>query len=96
MLVKVNSIDEDKKIAKVTILDIDDYGSIIPLRESEFRLPADDNSVIQILKSSFYASIFTSEDYDNDSSTIMLANAITLDELNDEKKKTIDKIMGKK
>ncbi len=96
MLVKVNSIDEDKKIAKVTILDIDDYGSIIPLRESEFKLPANDNSVIQILRSSSYASIFTSEDYDNDSSTIMLANAITLDELNDEKKKTIDKIMGKK
>ncbi len=96
MLVKVNSIDEDKKIAKVTILDIDDYGSIIPLRESEFKLPADDNSVIQMLRSSSYASIFTSEDYDNDSSTIMLANAITLDELNDEKKKTIDKVSGKK
>lgn len=31
MLVKVNSIDTVKNKVKVTLLDIDDYGSLIPL-----------------------------------------------------------------
>jgi hypothetical protein len=35
MLVKVNSIDIIKKKVKVTQLDIDDYGSVIPLKELE-------------------------------------------------------------
>ena len=35
MVVKVNSIDIIKKKVKVTQLDIDDYGSVIPLKELE-------------------------------------------------------------
>jgi hypothetical protein len=33
MLVKVNNIDASKNKVKLTKLDIDDYGSIIPLKD---------------------------------------------------------------
>jgi hypothetical protein len=59
MLVKVNNIDVSKNKVKVTKLDIDDYGSIVPLKELELKLPQDDNSIIQILENSSYAAIFT-------------------------------------
>jgi hypothetical protein len=90
MLVKVNNIDTSKNKVKVTKLDIDDYGSIIPLDELELKLPQDDNSIIQILENSSYAAVFTEGNTDNNNSTIVLANAITVDELNKEKTKTID------
>lgn len=35
MLMKANSIDTIKNKVKVTRLDIDDYGSVIPLKELE-------------------------------------------------------------
>jgi len=50
MLVKVNNIDVSKNKVKVTKLDIDDYGSIIPLEELEIKLSQHDNSIIQILR----------------------------------------------
>ena len=90
MLVKVNNIDASRNKVKVTKLDIDDYGSIIPLDELELKLPQDDNSIIQILENSSYAAVFTEGNIDNNNSTIVLANAITVDELNKEKTKTID------
>lgn len=46
MLVKVNNIDASKNKVKVTKLDIDDYGSIVPLKELEIKLPQDDSSII--------------------------------------------------
>ena len=95
MLVKVNNIDASKNKVKVTKLDIDDYGSIIPLEEVELKLPQDDNSIIQILENSSYAAIFTEGNID-DNSTIVLANAMTVDELNKEKSKTIDAAENKK
>ena len=96
MLVKVNSINENEHKVKVTLLDIDDYGSIIALEKLEFNLPLNDNSIVNILKNSSYAAIFTEDDYDNNNATIILANGITFDELDEEKKKTIDTVMGKK
>jgi len=91
MLVKVNNVDIHKNIVKVTKIDIDNYGSIIPLKELELNLPQDDNSVIQILENSSYAAIFTEDNIDDDDDgTIVLANAMTIDELNKEKTKTID------
>jgi hypothetical protein len=95
MLVKVNNIDASKNKVKVTKLDIDDYGSIIPLEELELKLPQDDNSIIQILENSSYAAIFTEGNIDDDN-TIVLANAMTVDELNKEKSKTIDAAENKK
>ena len=92
MLVKVNSIDAIKKIVKVTQLDIDDYGSVIPLKELELNIPADDASVVQTLKNASYAAIFTEGNIEENNSTIILANGMTMDELNKEKSKTIDKV----
>ena len=91
MLVKVNSIDIIKKKIKVTQLDIDDYGSVIPLKELELNVSGDDDSVIQTLKNASFAAIFTEEDIDDNNGTIILANGMTMDELNKEKTKTIDK-----
>jgi beta-lactamase superfamily II metal-dependent hydrolase len=81
MLVKVNNIDIDKNRVRVSKLDIDDYGSIIVLKELELKIPANDNSIIQTLQNSSYAAIFTG-DTDDNNSTIILANGITIYELN--------------
>jgi len=91
MLVKVNSIDSIKNKVKVTQLDIDDYGSVIPLKELELNIPADDDSIIQALKNSSYAAIFTEQSIEENTSIIILASGMTIDELNKEKSKTIDK-----
>ena len=96
MLVKVNHIDVDKNKVRVSKLDIDDYGSIIPLKELELKIPANDNSIMQILQNSSYSAIFTEGNIDDNNSTIILANGITIDELNKEKSKTIDKVTNKK
>ena len=92
MLVKINNIT--RNVVKVTQLDIDDYGSIIPLKELELKLPSNDNSIIQTLKSSSYAAIFTEGHNNNDdkSNTIILASSITNDELNEEKIRTINTV----
>ena len=87
MLVKVNSIDTIKNIVNVTQLDIDDYGSVIPLKDLELNIPADE-SVIRTLKNSSYAAIFTEGNIEENSSTIILASGMTVDELNKEKSKT--------
>ncbi len=96
MLVKVNNINSNKNKVKLTKLDIDDYGSVIPLNELELKLPRDDNSIIQILENSSYAAVFTECNIDDNNSTIVLANAMTIDELNKEKTKTIDAAENKK
>lgn len=92
MLVKIEEIKANR--IKVVELDIDNYGSVIPVRELELSLPEDD-SVIKILSSSKYAAIFTEGDSDMDGRTIILANSISLDELNEEKKRAIDKVNKK-
>jgi hypothetical protein len=91
MLVKVNSIDTIKNEVKVTLLDIDDYGSVIPLKDLELNIPADE-SVIQTLKNSSYAAIFTEGNIEENGITIILASGMTVDELNKEKSKTIDRV----
>jgi hypothetical protein len=96
MLVKGNNIDTDKNKIRVSKLDIDDYGSIIPLKELELKMLANDNSIVQTLQNSSYAAIFTDGNIDDNNSTIILANGITIDELNKEKSKTIDKVANKK
>jgi hypothetical protein len=92
LLVKVDKIVEGNKI-KVVELDIDNFGSVIPLRELELKLPEDD-SVIKVLSSTEYAAIFTEGEID-EGVTIILANSVSLDELNEEKKRAID-AMNKK
>jgi hypothetical protein len=99
MLVKVNNIDIDKNKVRVSKLDIDDYGSVIALKELELKISANDNCIIQTMQNSSYAAIFTqgdTDDNDDNDSTIILANGITIDELNKEKSKTIDRVVDKK
>jgi hypothetical protein len=96
MLVKVNNVDMDKNKVRVSKLDIDDYGSVIALKELELKIPANDYSIIQTLQNSSYAAIFTEGDTDDNNSKIILANGITIDELSKEKNKTIDKVENKK
>jgi hypothetical protein len=96
MLVKVNSIDTNKNKVKVTHLDIDDNGSLIPLKELELCTSGNDDSIIQTLKNHSYACIFTDDNIDDNNSTIILANGMTMDELNKEKSRTKDKCMCEK
>jgi len=91
MLVKINDIDISNNKVKVTQLDIDDYGSVIPIKELELKIPPYDDSIIQTLKNSPYAAIFTQDSIEENNSIIILVNGMTIDELNKEKKKTIDK-----
>jgi hypothetical protein len=98
MLVKVNRIDAINNKVNVTQVDIDDYGSLIPIKELELYLPpqGDDDSIIQMLKISSYAAIFTEGNVNDNNSTITLASGMTLDELNSEKSKTIERVANKK
>jgi hypothetical protein len=87
MLARINHVGD--RTVRVTKLDIDDYGIIIPLKDLELKLPSDD-SVIRTLKVSPYAAIFTVGDEDD--GTIILAKGITEAELNREKEKTISAV----
>ena len=93
MLVKVNNVEESS--IRVTKLDIDDFGSVIPLREVNLRLPQEDESVGQTLRHSVYAILFTADDNEDDGSTIILARSMTTEELNEEKERTVRAVQGK-
>jgi hypothetical protein len=94
MLVKIN--DTSGNNVKVTKLDIDDFGSVIPLRELDLELPQDDDSVRQTLSHSSYAILFTKEDNEDDGSTIILAKGVTTEELNNEKERTVRAVQDKR
>jgi hypothetical protein len=93
MLVKINVISGDD--VKVTKLDIDDFGSVIPLRDLDLKLPQDDDSVSQTLRHSSYAILFTKDDSEDVGSTIILAKGVTAEELNDEKERTVQAVQDK-
>jgi hypothetical protein len=93
MLVKVNTISGNS--VRVTKLDIDDFGSVIPLRDLELKLPQDDDSISQTLRHSVYAILFTNDDSEDDGSTIILARSMTTEELNEEKERTVRTVQGK-
>lgn len=93
MLAKINDISGNN--VKVTKLDIDDFGSVIPLRELNLELPHDDDSVSETLSHSSYAILFTKEDSEDDGSTIILARAVTIEELNEEKERTVQAVQDK-
>ena len=93
MLVKIN--DTSGNNVKVTKLDIDDFGSVIPLRELDLKLPQDDDSISQTLRHSSYAILFTKEDSEDDGSTVILAKGVTTEELNKEKERTVQAVQDK-
>ncbi|HKR74910.1 MAG TPA: hypothetical protein VJR94_12460 [Candidatus Nitrosocosmicus sp.] len=89
MLVKVDSIDEAEHKIKVTLLDIDELGSIVPLKELSLSILPGDDSIVDLLKASSHVIIFT-EGYSNEKHpTVISAINLTDDELNDEKEKMI-------
>ncbi|MGH9924784.1 MAG: hypothetical protein ACREAS_05880 [Nitrososphaera sp.] len=94
MLVKINDTSENN--VKVTKLDIDDFGSVIPLRELDLGLPQDDDSVSQTLRLSSYAIVFTKNDSEDDGSIIILAKGVTTEELNNEKERTVRAVQDKR
>jgi hypothetical protein len=94
MLVKVNDISGNS--VRVTKLDIDDFGSVIPLRELDLKLPQDDDSVSQILRHSLYAILFTKDDNEEDGSKVILARGMTMQELNEEKERTVQAVQDKR
>jgi hypothetical protein len=93
VLAKVNNIEGN--CVRVTKLDIDDFGSVIPMRQLDLRIPQDDDSINQTLMHSAYAILFTADDNEEDGSTIILARSMTLEELNEEKERTVRAIQGK-
>ncbi len=93
MLAKINDISGNN--VKVTKLDIDDFGSILPLRELDLELPQDDDSVSETVRHSSYAILFTKDDSEDDGSTIILARGVTTEELNEEKERTVQAVQDK-
>ncbi len=89
MLAKVNSINEQKNKVNVTLLDVDDLGLVIPVKDLELNLPPFDDSILDILKSSSHVIIFTEGFSDDNDSTIISAINLTDDELNREKENMI-------
>jgi hypothetical protein len=98
MLAKITSFT--KNMVRVTQLDIDEYGSIIPVGEVELLFSPHKANLYELLKNSTYAAIFTEKDLYNKESgnslldgklnNIILVIPMTLDELNDEKKKVLE------
>lgn len=98
MLAKITSYT--KNIVRGTELDIDEYGSLIPLGEFELTFSTDNRDIYELIKNSTYAAIFTKNDVNNQgslishidekSNNILLVIPMTLDELNDEKKNVIE------
>ena len=98
MLAKITSYT--KNIVRGTELDIDEYGTIIPLGDFELTFSTDNRDIYELIKNSAYAAIFTKKDVNNEgslvshldekSNNVILVIPMTLDELNDEKKKVIE------
>lgn len=98
MLAKITSYT--KNIVRGTELDIDEYGTIIPLGDFELTFSTNNSNMYELIKSSPYAAIFTKKDVNTEgslmsqlgekSNNIVVVIPMTLDELNDEKKKVIE------
>jgi len=98
MLARIMSYTEN--IVRIIQLDIDDYGSIIPVEDVELPFSQNNLDLYELLKNVTYAAIFTERDLYNKESgsfsldaklnNIILVIPMTLDELNDEKKKVIE------
>jgi hypothetical protein len=89
VLVKINKISDVEHKVNVTLLDIDDLGSVVPIKDLELNLPSYDESVISILKTSTHVIIFTDNPPNGANPTIISAINLTDDELNHEKENMI-------
>ena len=98
MLAKITGYT--KNIVRGIELDIDEYGTIIPLGDFELTFSTNNSDLYELIKNSNYAAIFTKKDVNTEerlisqlsekSNDIIVVIPMTLDELNDEKKKVIE------
>jgi len=72
----------------VTLLDIDDLGSVVPMKDLVLNVLPYDNSIIDILKTSNHV-IILAEDINSNPITIISAINLTDEELNNEKERMI-------
>ena len=96
VLVKIDEISDVELKVKATLLDIDDLGSVVPIKDLELNLPSHDESVINILKASTHVIIFTNDPPIGSNPTIISAINLTDDELNHEKENMIKVANDKK
>jgi hypothetical protein len=88
MLVRVNHVHESENKVSVTLLDIDDLGSVVPMKDLVLNILPYDDSIIDIMKTSNHVMIFT-EDINNNPTTIISVINLTGEELNNEKERMI-------
>ena len=96
VLVKIDKFSDVELKIKATLLDIDDLGSVVPIKDLELNLPSHDDSVINILKASTHVIIFTDDPPIGSNPTIISAINLTDDELNHEKENMIEVANDKK
>ena len=96
VLVKIDKFSDVELKIKATLLDIDDLGSVVPIKDLELNLPSHDDSVINILKASTHVIIFTDDPPIGSNPTIISAINLTDDELNHEKENMIKVANDKK
>jgi len=89
VLVRINKISDVEPKINATLLDIDDLGSVVPIKDLELNLPSHDESLINILKTSTHVIIFTDDPLIGSNPTIISAINLTDDELNHEKENMI-------
>ena len=96
VLVKIDKFSDVELKIKATLLDIDDLGSVVPIKDLVLNLPSHDDSVINILKASTHVIIFTDDPPIGSNPTIISAINLTYDELNHEKENMIEVANDKK
>jgi hypothetical protein len=70
-------------------------GPVIPLKDLELKLPLNED-IAEILRNSQYAVLSVQGDLEENGNNIISADTMTLDELNEEKQKTIEIAADKK
>ena len=96
VLVKIDKFSDVELKIKATLLDIDDLGSVVPIKDLELNLPSHDESIFNILKASTHVIIFTNDPPIGSNPTIISAINLTDDELNQEKENMIKVANDKK
>jgi hypothetical protein len=93
MLSSVGKVPGEEELMKIitSSVPLDRMGNPDEIAKAD--TSGNDDSIIQTLKNQSYACIFTDDNIDDNNSTIVLANGMTMDELNKEKSRTKDKCM---
>ena len=77
MLAKVNSINEQNNKVNVTLLDVDNLGSVIPGKDLELKLPPFDDSVLEFINA--HEKVFVIEQNRDAQMRSLLVNELEID-----------------